>query len=206
MIKGALPVQLTRAPEHPDCLSVSQVRGCEERPHGLRIGALGRSSPERGAGVHSVPRLGSYRHGRRLLQRVWISDQQESPTRRVRHCYVWCTSTCVDLTLPLHRYLQPSDVSHAVMSLLNQPRTACISDIQLQPQRDLFRQALFANVPALKTLVKQPGPVPFVDARVALVTGAGKGIGRAVVLGLAQDGFDGVTVIARNKVLHAHDR
>ena len=119
---------------------------------------------------------------------------------------MWCASTCADLTLPLHRYLQPSDVSHAVMSLLNQPRTACISDIQLQPLRDLFRQALFANVPALKALVKQPGPVPFVDARVALVTGAGKGIGRAVVLGLAQDGFDGVTVIARNKVLHARDR
>lgn len=87
-----------------------------------------------------------------------------------------------------------------MLALMHQPRTACISDVTLQPQRDLFRQGLFANLPKLRALAASPGLVPFQDRRVALVTGASQGIGRAIVLGLAEDGFAGIVAVARSKV------
>jgi len=88
-------------------------------------------------------------------------------------------------------WVQPADVARAVCFVMDPASVnGMVSEMVLAPQRLLERVQTFNDYKRVEQAVAALTQPAFRDARVALVTGAGKGIGRGVALELARAGFD----------------
>ena len=78
--------------------------------------------------------------------------------------------------------LQPADVAAAVLMAVTAPPSCCITELEVAPQRDLFRQRVFTQPQRVDNMLvelerKTAAHYPEKPPCVAIVTGAGRGIG-----------------------------
>lgn len=102
----------------------------------------------------------------------------------------------LDRKVKPEQFLQPKDVADAVLAACS-PYVGCVTEISLHPQTDLYRMRILTEPNRIQALVNAPVP-NFADKRVAIITGAGKGIGRGIALRLASEGYN-LALLARTQ-------
>lgn len=103
----------------------------------------------------------------------------------------------IDRDAKPEQLVQPDDIGAAVVATAGAPRTAVMTEVDLQPQLDHFRQGAFTQKAKLDALVASR-PAGFRDANIALISGAGRGIGRGCAVELARSGYH-VALVARTR-------
>eukprot|EP00047_Mylnosiga_fluctuans_P020007 m.88059 g.88059 ORF g.88059 m.88059 type:complete len:544 (+) comp8349_c1_seq1:125-1756(+) len=102
----------------------------------------------------------------------------------------------IDRSLSGTDLLQSEDVAQAIVYAVL-PRPSCIHELTIEPTRDVARLSVYTEPAAIEAIRSSPAPPP-PAAPTALITGAGRGIGRSVAVALAKRGFN-LGLIARTQ-------